>query len=668
MEIFKLSHRQRYLKIWLIAIACQTGQLFAQIESSLYEDYPTSGASEANWNASQFAQDARFDDNSSYNPQDYSSSTNNYWQVPEGINQDQIQELLYPPDNSPQYSYPLQPQSYYIPSNVAAEGPQNGQWPSTSNSERQDIPEQNPQYDSETTQNGWQNQNISSSNNPTDFPPSDSVFEPYTFDSISQPNESVNDNSLPETAWSSSIDQSPPQQLSDWEEPAIQNLDYSKDTAAPSGSWFEEKRDLTTSHRSEDFAPFPPPKQMKADEQNFTTFDPALTEGPDKIQHPLSKDGEATSYHFGSEASTLSTPQIHPKIHEQASHANLNKDVLKEEKSENSKKEDSDQREEIPQSLSNGKSNIKLVKKRPDPIPPARRLEEALNQPEEIIGKQIVTDPVVGLVDDAEQQSLSYDTFLHAKTPQKEKTASLNTLSSHTAINDVIAQTTSANNSEPPSEPENILLNNPPINQIPSVTNPAIQTAQRSAAALPDPTKPRPPTVITPSTPGTDFPEVEAQTGHNKPLKEISINFNNVAMIEYIRFMSRISNKNFIFDDEDLQFNVTIVSEEPTTIDNFMAALLQELKIRDLSLIEQGNNIIIHRNPRVRAPARIVADGTELISAKESELVTRVFRLNTLDPIKASEIIRPLLSDDALIEVLRDTNNLIITDLVTNRE
>lgn len=136
-------------------------------------------------------------------------------------------------------------------------------------------------------------------------------------------------------------------------------------------------------------------------------------------------------------------------------------------------------------------------------------------------------------------------------------------------------------------------------------------------------------------------------------------------MIEYIRFVSRISGKNFIFDDEDLQFNVTIVSEEPITVENLMAALLQELRIRDLLLIEQGNSVIIHRNPRVKAPSRVVADGTAPTSF-ETEIVTRVFRLNTLDPVKASEIIKPLLSDDALVEVLRDSNNLIITDLVTN--
>ena len=41
----------------------------------------------------------------------------------------------------------------------------------------------------------------------------------------------------------------------------------------------------------------------------------------------------------------------------------------------------------------------------------------------------------------------------------------------------------------------------------------------------------------------------------------ILINFNNVSIIEFIRFISKVSGKNFVFDENDLQFNVTIILE-----------------------------------------------------------------------------------------------------------
>jgi len=146
------------------------------------------------------------------------------------------------------------------------------------------------------------------------------------------------------------------------------------------------------------------------------------------------------------------------------------------------------------------------------------------------------------------------------------------------------------------------------------------------------------------------------------------INFNNVSIIEYIRFVSRISNRNFIFDENDLQFNVTIISEEPASIENIMTALLQELRIHDLILIEDGNNLIIHKNSKVSAISTVVGEDFQGTRFNDADIITQVFRLNTLDPDKAAIILRPLVSENALVEVLKDSNHLIVTDLTSNVE
>lgn len=147
----------------------------------------------------------------------------------------------------------------------------------------------------------------------------------------------------------------------------------------------------------------------------------------------------------------------------------------------------------------------------------------------------------------------------------------------------------------------------------------------------------------------------------------ILINFNNVGIIEFIRFISRASGRNFIFDESNLQFNVSIVSEEPTNLPNIMTALMQVLRVHGLSLIEQGNNILIHNNKAISQVSTVVSDTIlQNPQTKDAELITRVFRLNTLDPEKAAVIITPLVSEGALVEVLKDTSHLIVTDLATN--
>lgn len=171
-----------------------------------------------------------------------------------------------------------------------------------------------------------------------------------------------------------------------------------------------------------------------------------------------------------------------------------------------------------------------------------------------------------------------------------------------------------------------------------------------------EPAAPKAPSIPAPA------PTVEEEA----PPRTILINFNNVAITEFIRFISRVSGKNFVYDDADLQFNVTIVSDEPANLENVMAALLQILRIHGLSLMEQGNSLIIHNNPKVSAISKVVADGTASTGIRDAEIVTQVFRLNTLDTEKAAKLITPLISESAIVDQIPDASNIVVTDLAVN--
>ncbi|MCH1429374.1 MAG: hypothetical protein GWP59_04420 [Chlamydiales bacterium] len=146
------------------------------------------------------------------------------------------------------------------------------------------------------------------------------------------------------------------------------------------------------------------------------------------------------------------------------------------------------------------------------------------------------------------------------------------------------------------------------------------------------------------------------------------IRYDNIGIIEYIKFISSISNKNFIFEEDDLQFNITVFSEEPTSIDDIIATLLQILRVHGLSLIEQGNNFVIHKNTDVTQLSKIVSDDLKNIATEASEIVTRVFRLKNVNPERLAEIIKPMVSKGSLVEVSKETRHLIITDINANIE
>lgn len=144
-----------------------------------------------------------------------------------------------------------------------------------------------------------------------------------------------------------------------------------------------------------------------------------------------------------------------------------------------------------------------------------------------------------------------------------------------------------------------------------------------------------------------------------------TINYNNVSIIEYIKFVTKICNVNFLFNESDLNFNVTVVSEDPITPQNVMSTLIQILRIHGLNILEQDKNLVIHNSADVKQFAKLVFDGQPL--DKSYPIVTKVFRLNTkVDAIAA--IIRPMLSTEAILDVSPETQMIILTDITTNVE
>jgi type II secretory pathway component GspD/PulD (secretin) len=147
-----------------------------------------------------------------------------------------------------------------------------------------------------------------------------------------------------------------------------------------------------------------------------------------------------------------------------------------------------------------------------------------------------------------------------------------------------------------------------------------------------------------------------------------TVNFNNISIIEFIRFASKITNLNFVFEEGDLQFSVTVVSEEAVSAKNVMAALSQVLRMHELVLLEQDGNVLITKSRTVNQIAPIISSDLPKSKANNSALVTRVFRLKNANVNTIAGIIRPMCSDTALIEVSVETRQLIVTDITTNVE
>lgn len=153
-------------------------------------------------------------------------------------------------------------------------------------------------------------------------------------------------------------------------------------------------------------------------------------------------------------------------------------------------------------------------------------------------------------------------------------------------------------------------------------------------------------------------------TGKSMSAQGPVITFNNVSITELLRFVSRLTGKNFIYDPSLLQFPVTIISETPASLEDVMAALIQNLRIHGFYMVEEGNTFIIHQNPDFRAPGGLLhidENGNEA-----PELATAVFQIGNVSPGRVATIVKTMLTKDAVVEIVEETMRVVITDMLAN--
>jgi type III secretion protein C len=72
------------------------------------------------------------------------------------------------------------------------------------------------------------------------------------------------------------------------------------------------------------------------------------------------------------------------------------------------------------------------------------------------------------------------------------------------------------------------------------------------------------------------------------------INFNDVPVIEFIRFVSKISSENFIFDNRDLNFNISLSTGKAVSAEMVVTALIQLLKKHGLTVSYDSGYYVVH--------------------------------------------------------------------------
>ncbi|WP_041418830.1 secretin N-terminal domain-containing protein [Simkania negevensis] len=75
----------------------------------------------------------------------------------------------------------------------------------------------------------------------------------------------------------------------------------------------------------------------------------------------------------------------------------------------------------------------------------------------------------------------------------------------------------------------------------------------------------------------------------------ISVNFEDVSILEFLRFVSKIAGVNFIYDEKLLNFNISLVTGKPTNPENILKIMIELLEQQGIKTEERGDYFVVER-------------------------------------------------------------------------
>ncbi|MCP4023819.1 MAG: type II secretion system secretin GspD [Desulfobacteraceae bacterium] len=142
----------------------------------------------------------------------------------------------------------------------------------------------------------------------------------------------------------------------------------------------------------------------------------------------------------------------------------------------------------------------------------------------------------------------------------------------------------------------------------------------------------------------------------------VAIDFNNVDINVFIKFISKLTNKNFVVDPR-VKGNVTIISPTKISIKEAYKVFETVLEINGFSTVTAGKIVKIIPSPKAKADNvdTRIATGPSAPGMLKDQIVTRIVPLNYAQSDELKNLFTPLVPKGSVVLSYRDTNMLIIT-------
>ncbi|MBW2505769.1 MAG: type II secretion system protein GspD, partial [Deltaproteobacteria bacterium] len=152
--------------------------------------------------------------------------------------------------------------------------------------------------------------------------------------------------------------------------------------------------------------------------------------------------------------------------------------------------------------------------------------------------------------------------------------------------------------------------------------------------------------------------------GSEEPERFVTIDFENVDINLFIKYISELTGKNFIID-KAVRGNVTIVSPTKISVDEAYKVFESVLEVQDFTTVKAGS--VIKIVPAADARSKNIETGFKSDADEITDkIVTQLIPLKYADPEELKKLFTPLVSKNSVVIAYPATNLLIVTDVLSN--
>jgi len=144
----------------------------------------------------------------------------------------------------------------------------------------------------------------------------------------------------------------------------------------------------------------------------------------------------------------------------------------------------------------------------------------------------------------------------------------------------------------------------------------------------------------------------------------ISIDFNNVDINVFIKFISELTGKNFVVDNK-IKGKVTVISPSKISVKEAYKVFESVLEVHGYATVKAGKVIKIIPSPEARTK-NIETLLKESAASPEDRIITQIITLKYANASEIKKLFTPLISKSSVVLAYSPTNMLIVTDFHSN--